>query len=139
MRNSDLQIPGGPRIPSDELIWRYSASGGPGGQHANTSNTRAEVVFDVAASQALDEGQRERITTRLGRRVRAVSSTQRSQWQNRQLALERLGERLADALEIPPERRPTRPSRAQLARRREARTRQQAKRGSRRWILEDDG
>src|ERR1039458_8608086 len=106
MRNSDLQIPGGPRIPSDELIWRYSASGGPGGQHANTSNTRAEVVFDVAASQGLDEG-----------------------------PLERWGERLADALEIPPERRPTRPSRAQLARRREARTRQQAKRGSRRWIL----
>jgi ribosome-associated protein len=139
MRNSDLQIPGGPRIPSDELTWRYSASGGPGGQHANTSNTRAEVVFVVVASQALDEGQRERITTRLGRRVRAVSSTQRSQWQNRQLALERLGERLADALEIPPERRPTRPSRAQLARRREARTRQQAKLGSRRWILEDDG
>ncbi|MGA8679521.1 MAG: aminoacyl-tRNA hydrolase, partial [Acidimicrobiales bacterium] len=53
-----VRIPGGPLIPESELRWRYSASGGPGGQHVNTSNTRAEVLFDVAASKALDDRQR---------------------------------------------------------------------------------
>lgn len=133
-----LQIPGGPLIPSAELHWRYSASGGPGGQHVNTSNTKAEVVFDVEASDALSPEQRDLIAGRLGRRVRVVSSTERSQWQNRRRAMERLGERLADALDIPPERRPTQPSRRELARRREARRLSQSKKRERRWSYQAD-
>jgi ribosome-associated protein len=133
-----LRIPGGPLIPEGELRWRYSASGGPGGQHVNTSNTRAEVVFDVEASTALDEEQRRLIVERLGRHVRVVASDERSQWRNRRLAAERLGDRLADALEIPAERRPTRPSRREQARRRTARLHEQAKRTARRWTYDED-
>jgi ribosome-associated protein len=133
-----VQIPGGPRIPESELRWRYSASGGPGGQHVNTSNTRAEVLFDVGASNTLGDDQRQLIMERLGRTVRVVASDERSQWRNRRLAAERLGDRLADALEIPAERRPTRPSRRQLARRQTTRLHQQAKRSSRRWTYNDD-
>jgi ribosome-associated protein len=133
-----VQVPGGPLIPDAELSWRYSASGGPGGQHVNTSNTRAEVIFDVEASAALSERQRQLIAERLGRIVRVVASDERSQWRNRKLAAERLGDRLADALEIPAERRPTKPSRRELARRRDARLRQQSKRGARRWTYDGD-
>jgi ribosome-associated protein len=133
-----IQVPGGPFIPESELRWRYSASSGPGGQHVNTSNTRAEVVFDAAASSALDDDQRKLIVERLGAVVRVVASNERSQWRNRKLAADRLAERLADALEIPPERRPTRPSRRELANRRDERSREQAKRRSRRWTYEPD-
>ena len=97
-------------IPLSELEWRFSASGGPGGQHANTSNTRAEVVFDVLASPSLGPRQRERILSRLGPRVRVVASDERSQSRNRQLALERLTQRLAAALAVRRERQPTSPS-----------------------------
>jgi ribosome-associated protein len=133
-----VRVPGGPLIPDAELAWRYSASRGPGGQHVNTSNTRAEVVFDVEASSVLNDQQRALITGRLGRVVRVVASDERSQWRNRKLAAERLGERLADALEIPVERRPTKPSRRELARRRTARRRDQAKRSDRRWTYDED-
>jgi ribosome-associated protein len=134
-----LHVPGGPLIPESELRWRYSASGGPGGQHVNTSNTRAEVFFDIEASTVFDEAQRQLLVERLGRVVRVVASDERSQWRNRRLAAERLGDRLADALEIPPERRPTRPSRREQERRRTSRVRQQAKRTARRWTYDDDG
>ncbi|HXY42764.1 MAG TPA: aminoacyl-tRNA hydrolase [Acidimicrobiales bacterium] len=137
-RANGVQVPGGPLIPESELRWRYSASGGPGGQHVNTSNTRAEVLFDVGASNVLDDRQRQLVIDRLGEVVRVVASDERSQWRNRRLAAERLGDRIADALEIPPERRPTRPSRRALARRRETRLQQQAKRSSRRWTYDED-
>ena len=97
------------RIPLDELEWRFSASGGPGGQHANTSNTRAEVRFDVAGSPSLGPRQRARLLDRLGPTVRVVASDERSQARNRDLALQRLAARLADGLRIDPVRRPTRP------------------------------
>jgi ribosome-associated protein len=97
------------RIPLDELEWRFSASGGPGGQHANTSNTRAEVRFDVAGSPSLGPRQRARLLERLGPLVRVVASDERSQARNRDLALQRLAARLADGLRIDPVRRPTRP------------------------------
>lgn len=99
-------------IDSDELEWRFSASGGPGGQHANTSNTRVELLFDVEASPSLGPRQRARIIERIGPRVRVVASERRSQHQNRELAIERLTERLAAALHIDPPRVATRPSRA---------------------------
>ncbi|MDQ2825451.1 MAG: aminoacyl-tRNA hydrolase [Actinomycetota bacterium] len=97
------------RIPLDELTWRFDASGGPGGQHANTANTRAEVRFDVTASPSLGPRQRARLVERLGPVVRVAASDQRSQSRNRDLALERLAARLAEGLRIETVRRPTRP------------------------------
>ncbi|HEY5172191.1 MAG TPA: aminoacyl-tRNA hydrolase, partial [Acidimicrobiia bacterium] len=89
-------------IASDELEWRFTASGGPGGQHANTSNTKVEVRFDVAASPSLGPRQRARLLERLGPVVRVTASERRSQHQNRELALERLQSRLASALHVDP-------------------------------------
>ena len=99
-------------ISFDELEWRFSSSGGPGGQHANTSNTRVELLFDVEASPSLGPRQRARIIERIGPRVRVVASERRSQMQNRELAIDRLTERLSAALHVDPPRVATRPSRA---------------------------
>ena len=99
-------------IPPEELEWRFTGSGGPGGQHANTANTRVELIFDVAGSTALGPRQRTRLLERLGPTVRVVVSERRSQMQNRELARERLRERLADALRVETQRVATRPSRA---------------------------
>ena len=97
-------------LPLDELEWRFSASGGPGGQHVNTSNTKAEVRFDVAGSPSLGPRQRARLLERLGPEVRVVASDERSQLRNRELALERLRSRLAEALRVETPRRPTKPT-----------------------------
>ena len=110
-------------IPLDELEWRFTGSGGPGGQHANTSNTRVEVRFDVAASPSLGPRQRDRLLERLGPVVRAVASDERSQARNRALALERLRSRLAEALRIQRDRRPTAPTTASQQRRLETKRR----------------
>ena len=104
-------------IDEDELEWRFTGSGGPGGQHANTSNTKAEVRFDIAASASLGPRQRERLLEKLGPVVRVAASDRRSQAQNRALALERLRAKLAEALRVEPPRHETRPSRASKARR----------------------
>ena len=93
-------------IPASELSWRFSRSGGPGGQHANTSDTRVEVRFDIAGSPSLGPRQRARLQERLGDEVRVVAADERSQARNRDLALERLCERLAAALRVDPPRRP---------------------------------
>lgn len=100
------------QIPLDELEWRFSGSGGPGGQHANTANTKAEVRFDVAASPSLGPRQRSRLLDKLGPVVRVVASDERSQARNRDLALERLAGRLNEALKVDKPRVATRPSRA---------------------------
>jgi ribosome-associated protein len=110
-------------IPLDELTWKFTGSGGPGGQHANTANTRAEVRFDVEGSPSLGPRQRARLLQRLGPTVRVAASDERSQARNRQLALERLRSRLADALKVERERRPTAPTRASKVRRVEAKQR----------------
>ena len=99
-------------IRMDELDWRFSASGGPGGQHVNTANTRAEVRFDIAGSPSLGPRQRARLLERLGAEVRVVASDERSQLRNRELALERLRSRLAAALHVEKPRRPTKPTKA---------------------------
>jgi len=117
------------RIPLDELEWRFSASGGPGGQHANTSNTKAEVRFDVANSPSLGPRQRSRLLERLGPVVRVVASDERSQARNRDLALERLAARLAEGLHVEAVRVPTRPRpSAKLNRLDDKRRRSQTKR-----------
>ncbi|MGH9280739.1 MAG: alternative ribosome rescue aminoacyl-tRNA hydrolase ArfB [Acidimicrobiales bacterium] len=126
---ADLRVTRNCRIPLDELEWRFSASGGPGGQHANTANTRAEVRFDVAASPSLGPRQRARLLERFGPVVRVVASDERSQLRNRELALERLRTRLAEALAVTRPRVATRPSRsAKEARLQSKRRRSETKR-----------
>ena len=115
--DGQLRVTDSLTIPLEELDWRFSSSGGPGGQHANTSNTRVEVRFDVAASPSLNEQQRQRLLERLGPTVRVVASDERSQARNRDLALRRLAERLAVALRVETPRRATRPSLAARRRR----------------------
>jgi ribosome-associated protein len=104
----------------DELEWRFSASGGPGGQHVNTSNTRAEVRFDIAGSPSLGPRQRARLLEKLGPEVRVVASDERSQLRNRELALDRLRGRLAEALRVEAPRRPTKPTKGAKERRLES-------------------
>jgi ribosome-associated protein len=118
-----LRVTGTCAIPVDELEWRFSGSGGPGGQHANTSNTRVELVFDVARSPSLGPRERALLLERLGPVVRVVVSDTRSQARNRELALERLRERLAATLRRPRPRRPTAPSAATGRRRVESKRR----------------
>ena len=110
-------------IRLEELEWRFSASGGPGGQHVNTSNTRAEVRFDIAGSPSLGPRQRARLIERFGPELRVVASDERSQLRNRQLALERLRSRLADGLHIERARRPTAPTRGSKEERLESKRR----------------
>jgi ribosome-associated protein len=99
-------------IPLSEVELRTSRSSGPGGQHANVTASRVEAVFDVEASQALDEHQRQRLLQRAGPRVTAVAQDARGQARNRELALERLAKKLASALRVQRSRRATRPTRA---------------------------
>ncbi len=114
----------GVAVPLAEVELRTSRSSGPGGQHANVTASRVEAVFDVAASQALSEAQRQRVMARSGPRLTAVAQDARSQLRNRELALERLRARLAAALAVPRPRRATRPSRGAERRRLEAKRRQ---------------
>jgi ribosome-associated protein len=113
------------RIDRDELEWRVSRSGGPGGQHANTSDTRVEVRFAVAPSPSLGPRQRARLLERLGPVVRATAADSRSPARNRELAADRLRARLAAGLKVDAPRRPTRPTRAS----KRARVEQKRRRG----------
>jgi len=119
-------------IDLSEITVRFSPSGGPGGQHANRSNTRVDLRFDVAGSPSLDEAQRHRIQARVGDEIRVVADDERSQLRNRSIALERLRARLAAALREERRRRPTRPSRAAKARRLDAKRRQAERKRDRR-------
>jgi ribosome-associated protein len=110
-----LRVAPGLVIPPGELRWHFDTAGGPGGQHANRSATRAELTFDLAASPSIPEGLRPRLLERLGARapggvVRVVADESRSQWRNRQTARRRLAAMLAEALRVPRRRRPTRPT-----------------------------
>jgi ribosome-associated protein len=119
-------------LSASELSWRFSRSGGPGGQHANTADTRVEVRFDIAGSPSLGPRQRARLLERLGDEVRVIASDERSQVRNRELALERLCDRLAAALRVDPPRRRTKPTKASVQRRLEAKRRQSARKSDRR-------
>jgi ribosome-associated protein len=112
-----LRLGHGVTLPLDEVELRTSRSSGPGGQHANVTASRVEAVFDVAASQALNEAQRARLLERLGPRVTAVAQDNRSQLRNRELALERLRAKLEAALHVQRPRRPTKPTAASRERR----------------------
>jgi ribosome-associated protein len=128
----DVRVSSSLRIRLDELEWRFSGAGGPGGQHANTANTRAEVRFDVAGSPSLGPRQRARLLEKLGPVVRVVAADERSQARNRQLALERLCERLAAALRVERPRRPTQPTLGSRERRLDAKRRQSERKRLRR-------
>jgi ribosome-associated protein len=119
-------------IPLAEVELRTSRSSGPGGQHANVTASRVEAVFDVGTSVTLSEAQRERLRAKYGDRVTAVAQDARSQARNRELALERLRERLAAGLVVPKRRRPTRPTKAAKERRLESKRRASERKRARR-------
>ena len=110
-------------LPLSELEFRFSRSSGPGGQHANRSETRVEAIFDVEASRALTDAQRRRVLTRVGPIIRAVAQDERSQWRNRELAVERVVEQLREALRVPRKRVATKPTAAARERRLEEKRR----------------
>ena len=112
-------------LPLSEVELRTSRSSGPGGQHAQTSETRVEAVFDVEASAALTANQKNRVVAKAGPVLRAVAQDERSQLRNRELAVERLAAVLREALRVPRKRVPTTPSRAA----RERRLQQKKRRG----------
>ncbi len=125
-------------IPLAEIELRASRSSGPGGQHANVTASRVEAVFDVGASAALDEAQRARLTERAGPAVTAVAQEARGQARNRELALERLAEKIAAGLRVPRRRRATRPTRASRARRLERKRRTGERKKARRRPSPED-
>src|ERR1043166_2423564 len=123
MDGESIRVTRSVSIPRAEIDFRYSRSSGPGGQHAQKSDTRVEAIFDVEASAALTEAQKRRAVTKAGPVLRAVAQDERSQWRNRELATERLVEQLRDALKVPRKRRPTKPSKAAVERRLEQKRR----------------
>jgi ribosome-associated protein len=138
MMEDGLRVQRGLFVPLDEIELRASRSSGPGGQHANVTASRIEAVFDVEASEALTEPQRELLLEKLGPRVTAVAQDARSQARNRELALERLGEKLAAGLRRPRPRRPTRPSLASRERRLDEKRRTSQRKARRRRPTGDD-
>lgn len=110
-------------IPRSEIELRFSRSSGPGGQHAQKSDTRVEAIFDVEASAALSEAQKRRVLAKAGGVLRAVAQDERSQWRNRELATERLVAALREALRVPRRRKPTKPSKGSVERRLDAKRR----------------
>ncbi len=113
----DLEVTGGIVIPAHELRFRFARSAGPGGQNVNKVESRAELLFDIAASSAFTDTQRQRILSALRSKVdkdgilHVVAQDSRSQWQNREFALARLADALRVALTPKKKRVPTRPSR----------------------------
>jgi ribosome-associated protein len=104
-------------VPLSEIELRTSRSSGPGGQHAQKSETRVEAVFDVESSTALSEAQKRRVIAKAGPVLRAIAQDERSQLRNRELAVQRLTETLREALRVPRRRVPTKPSAASKERR----------------------
>ncbi|PPF26816.1 aminoacyl-tRNA hydrolase [Rathayibacter tritici] len=134
----DLEVRPGLVVPASELQWRFSRSSGPGGQHVNTSDSRVQLTWNVAASTALSEEQRARVLERLGRRLVSGAITvtvaqERSQLRNRETALEMLRGLVSTALAPPSApRRPTRPTRGSTRRRLAAKQQRSAAKQQRR-------
>lgn len=125
-------------IPEAELSWRFTPSGGPGGQHANRSSTRVELTWDLAASTVVQGGRRERLLTRLGPRVTVVADDERSQARNRDAASRRLAQRVREASVVPRSRRPTRPTAGSRRRRLDGKRRRSQDKRLRRRPGSDD-
>jgi ribosome-associated protein len=132
-----IRVAEGTEIPLEEIEFRASRSSGPGGQHANVTASRIEAVFDVDASEALSERQRSQLKRKLGDRVTAVAQDARSQARNRELALERLREKIEAGLRRPKPRRPTKPSKAAKERRLEQKRKQSQRKAQRQRPADD--
>lgn len=122
-RSEVLRVSGSLAIPVSELTWKFSASGGPGGQHANTSNTKVECRFDIESSPSLSDVQRDRLLAKVGPQAIVVVSDERSQARNRAIAVERMTHMLSAALKVRARRVPTRPGKGAQKRRVEAKQR----------------
>jgi ribosome-associated protein len=110
MDGDAIRVTGSLALPMSEIELRFSRSSGPGGQHAQRSETRVEAVFDVDASATLTPAQKARVLERAGPVVRAIAQDERSQARNRELALERVAAQLREALKVRRPRRPTTPT-----------------------------
>jgi ribosome-associated protein len=129
MPGESIRVTRSVSLPVDEIQLRFSRSSGPGGQHAQRSETRVEALLDVESSSALTPTQKRRVIAKAGPVIRAVAQDERSQWRNRELAVERLVESLRQALRVERKRRPTAPTAASRERRLEQkRRRSQTKR-----------
>ncbi len=123
-------------LPLAEVELRTSRSSGPGGQHAQKTETRVEALFDVERSSALTDVQKRRVVARRGSVLRAIAQDERSQARNRELAVERLVTQLREALAVPRRRRPTKPSQAAVERRLEEKKRRSQTKRLRRAVDE---
>jgi ribosome-associated protein len=117
MADESIRVTRSVSIPRSEIELRFSRSSGPGGQHAQKTETRAEALFDVEASHALTPAQKRRVIAKAGPVLRAVAQDERSQWRNRELAIERVVDALRAALRVERRRRPTKPTEAAKRRR----------------------
>jgi ribosome-associated protein len=126
------------KLPLREITVRTSRSSGPGGQHANVTASRVEAIFDVEGSTTLTDAQKRRVIARAGPRVTAVAQDARSQARNRELALERLRQRLTQALAAPRRRHATAPTPASVDERLETKRRQATRKRERRRPTSDD-
>lgn len=132
MERESIRVTRSVSLPFSEIEIRVSRSSGPGGQHAQKSSTRVEALFDVEASTALTDVQKRRVAGRVGPVLRAVAQDERSQLRNRELAVERLVEKLRAALAVPRRRVPTSPGAAARERRLEGKRRRARKKALRR-------
>jgi ribosome-associated protein len=123
MDGESIQVTRTVAIPVSEIELRFSRSSGPGGQHAQKTETRVEASFDVEASSALTDAQKARVVRKTGQVLRAVAQDERSQARNRELAIERVIAALREALKVQRRRRPTKPTAAARERRLQAKRR----------------
>jgi ribosome-associated protein len=123
MAGESIRVTRSVSIPRSEIELRFSRSSGPGGQHAQKTETRAEAIFEVERSAALTDVQKRRVIAKAGPVLRAVAQDERSQWRNRELAVERIVEELREALKVERKRRPTKPTRKSKERRLEQKRR----------------
>ena len=129
MERESIRVTRSVSIPLSEIDFRTSRSSGPGGQHAQKSETRVEALFDVEASSALTDRQKHRVLRKAGPVLRAIAQDERSQARNRELAVERIAGALREALHVDRKRVPTKPGKAAVERRLEQkRRRSQTKR-----------
>ena len=139
MAESDQILSGGPKcqIPASEVSWKFGPSGGPGGQHANRSNTRVEATLDLASAQGIEENVREVLVAKLGSVMKVTVDKHRSQFRNRELALSRIESQLQEALMKEKARRPTKPKKSAVERRLKNKRKQSERKTNRGRVWED--
>ena len=134
MDGDSIRVTRSVALPQGEIEFRYSRSSGPGGQHAQKSETRVEALFDVEASSAITDAQKRRVLARAGPVLRAIAQDERSQWRNRELAVDRLVAQLREALKVERRRIETKPTAAGRERRLDEKRRTSEKKRLRRTI-----